>query len=426
MANQVVVGLQWGDEGKGKIVDLLASKAAVVARFQGGNNAGHTLVVDGEQLILHLVPSGILHSGNRCVIGNGVVVDPEVLLQELDALEVRGVPITPERLAISTTAHVILPYHRRLDQCREAARAAGKIGTTGRGIGPTYEDKIARRGIRIGTFINDGARRAAIEAVLPDKNRQLTEWYGAEGFTFEELEAWAAPLAARLAPLVTDTPALLHAAKQAGKSILFEGAQGTFLDIDHGTYPFVTSSNTLAGAACTGTGVGPADIDHVVGVTKAYTTRVGSGPFPTAIGGEAEESLRQVGGEFGATTGRPRRCGWFDAALVRRAVQLNGVTHIALTKLDILSDYGELKICTDYRDTADPGQPGEREPVYETVAGWKEDIRGARTWDALPKTCQDYITRIEALVGAPAALLSVGPGRREVIVRDPIFADLLL
>jgi len=426
MANQVVVGLQWGDEGKGKIVDLLASKADVVARFQGGNNAGHTLVVDGNQLILHLVPSGILHEKSHCVIGNGVVIDPEVLVEELVALNARGVTITPERLSISTTAHVILPYHRRLDQCREAARAADKIGTTGRGIGPTYEDKIARRGIRVGAFINAETRRSAISAVLEDKNRQLTGWYDAEGFTLEEIEAWAAPLAAYLAPLVTDTPALLHKACRAGKQILFEGAQGTFLDIDHGTYPYVTSSNTLAGAACTGTGVGPGDIQQVVGVTKAYTTRVGAGPFPTAIGGEEEEHLRKVGGEFGATTGRPRRCGWFDAALVRRAVQLNGVTHLALTKLDILSDYAELKICVDYRGESDPGQPGEREPVYETVPGWQSDIRGARSWADLPAACQAYITRIEELVGAPSAILSVGPGRREVIARDDAFADLVL
>ena len=426
MANQVVVGLQWGDEGKGKIVDLLAAKSDIVARFQGGNNAGHTLVVDGRQLILHLVPSGILHEDSRCVIGNGVVIDPEVLVQELDALIARGVSITPERLAISANAHVILPYHRRLDQCRETALAEGKIGTTGRGIGPTYEDKIARRGIRLGTFINADTRRVAIAAVLEDKNRQITGWYGAEGFTAEELEAWAAPLAAYLAPMVTDTPALLHTASRDGKQILFEGAQGTFLDIDHGTYPFVTSSNTLAGAACTGTGVGPADIHQVVGVTKAYTTRVGAGPFPTAIGGEEEEQLRQLGGEFGATTGRPRRCGWFDAALVRRAVQLNGVTHLALTKLDILSEHAELKICVDYRGEADPGQSGEREPIYETMPGWQSDIRSARSWDALPPACQAYITRIEELVGAPAGLLSVGPGRREVITRDASFADLLL
>jgi adenylosuccinate synthase len=426
MANQVVVGLQWGDEGKGKIVDLLAANSDIVARFQGGNNAGHTLVVDGRQLILHLVPSGILHEDSRCVIGNGVVIDPEVLVQELDALIARGVNITPERLAISSNAHVILPYHRRLDQCREAARAEGKIGTTGRGIGPTYEDKIARRGIRLGTFINGDSRRAAISALLENKNRQLSGWYGAEGFTIEELEAWAAPLATYLAPMVTDTPALLHAASRDGKQILFEGAQGTFLDIDHGTYPFVTSSNTLAGAACTGTGVGPADIHQVVGVTKAYTTRVGAGPFPTAIGGEEEERLRQLGGEFGATTGRPRRCGWFDAALVRRAVQLNGVTHLALTKLDILSEHAELKICVDYRGEADPGQPGEREPIYEIMPGWQSDIRSARTWDALPQACQAYITRIEELVGAPAGLLSVGPGRREVITRDASFTDLLL
>lgn len=422
--NQVVVGLQWGDEGKGKIVDLLARSAAYVARFQGGNNAGHTLVVDGQKIVLHLVPSGILHPGSRCVIGHGVVVDPEVLCEELDQLAAHGVHVTPERLAISGGAHVILPYHTRLDQCRESARGDSRIGTTGRGIGPTYEDKAARRGLRVAEFVQADVRQARLTGLLPEKNRQLQEWYDQPPLTLDEIEAWAAPLAERLAPFIADTPGLLHAANQANKPILFEGAQGTFLDLDHGTYPFVTSSTTLAGGACAGTGVGPRDLHRIIGVSKAYTTRVGAGPFPTAIGGEAEEHMRRLGGEFGATTGRPRRCGWFDAPLVRRAVLLNSVTHLALTKLDILSDYDELQICVAYEGDAVPGADTAQIPIYETVPGWKQDIRGARSWDELPTACQQYVERIEALVGAPVALVSVGPGRNEVISRDPIFDDL--
>jgi adenylosuccinate synthase len=422
--NQVVVGLQWGDEGKGKIVDLLARSAAIVARFQGGNNAGHTLVVDGKKSVLHLVPSGILHPTTRCVIGHGVVVDPEILAEEIDALASQGVSVTPARLAISDGAHIILPYHRRLDSCRESALGDDRIGTTGRGIGPTYEDKVARRGLRFGEFLDTDTRRARIASILPEKNRQLAEWYGEDPISLDEIEAWAAPLADRLAPFVADTPSLLHAASRDGQPILFEGAQGTFLDIDHGTYPYVTSSTTLAGGACAGTGVGPRDLHRIVGVSKAYTTRVGAGPFPTAIGGEEEEHLRRLGGEFGATTGRPRRCGWFDGPLVRRAVLLNGVTHLALTKLDILSGYDELKLCIAYKNDAVPGSAAEQIPVYETVPGWKQDIRAARSWDDLPKACQDYITRVEALVGAPVALVSVGPGRNEVISRDPIFDGL--
>ena len=423
--NQVVVGLQWGDEGKGKIVDLLARQARVVARFQGGNNAGHTLVVDDDKIILHLVPSGILHEGTRCVIGNGVVIDPQVLVGELDTLIARGVHITPTRLTISPTAHIILPYHRRLDHCRETARGGRKIGTTGRGIGPTYEDKVARRGMHMAAFVDPVARRALLEEVLPDKNRQLVDWYDAEPISIAEIEAWAAPLADRLAPLVADVVEIIHQTSQQGLPILFEGAQGTFLDIDHGTYPYVTSSNTLSGAACAGTGVGPRDIHAVVGVSKAYATRVGEGPFPTALSGEDEETLRRLGAEFGATTGRPRRCGWFDAPLVRRAVMLNSVSHIALTKLDVLSSYETLQLCTAYRDGF-PALPGQEPvPVYETVQGWNCDIRSARTWDDLPPACQQYVLRIEALVGAPVALLSVGPGRDEVIARDPLFSGLV-
>jgi adenylosuccinate synthase len=332
-----------------------------------------------------------------------------------------GIAITPSRLTISATAHVILPYHRHLDRCRETARGGRKIGTTGRGIGPTYEDKVARRGMYISTFIDADARRALLEEVLPDKNRQLVEWYGAEPISIEEIEAWAEPLAARLAPLVKDAVEIIHHANQAGQSILFEGAQGTFLDIDHGTYPYVTSSNTLSGAACAGTGVGPRDLHIIVGVSKAYATRVGEGPFPTALYGEEEEHLRTLGAEFGATTGRPRRCGWFDAPLVRRAVLLNSVSHIALTKLDVLSSYEQLQICVSYKG----GYVQEPEPVYETIEGWACDIRSARSWEELPPACQRYVERIEALVGAPIAILSVGPGREEVIARDPLFSGLV-
>jgi len=419
--NRVVVGLQWGDEGKGKIVDLLARQASIVARFQGGNNAGHTLVVDGKTLVLHLVPSGILHANITCAIGNGVVVDPEVLLKELDALADRGHTIHPKQLLVAEGAHVILPFHRQLDGAREASLGDQKIGTTGRGIGPTYEDKIARRGLRMSIFVDDERRRNHIAALLPEKNRQIENWYGQAPLTIDEIEAWAKPLAARLAPYVTDTPAVLHQATQAGQSILFEGAQGTFLDVDHGTYPYVTSSNTIAGAACAGTGVGPTQIHQVIGVTKAYTTRVGAGPFPSAMTEEEEAKLRKIGGEFGATTGRPRRCGWFDAALVRRAVLLNGATDLALTKLDILSGYPALQICTHYADGCAPTSAealAKALPVYETVPGWTEDISGVRTWADLPINCQRYVQRIEALVGAPATLLSVGPGRDEVIHRS--------
>lgn len=417
--NQVVVGLQWGDEGKGKIVDLLARRARVVARFQGGNNAGHTLVVDGETIILHLVPSGILHPDSRCIIGNGVVIDPQVLVGEIDTLLARGVAISPDRLALSTTAHVILPYHRHLDQCREAVHGGRKIGTTGRGIGPTYEDKVARRGMHLATFIDPVARRALLEEILPDKNRQLVEWYGAPPLSLQDIEDWAQPLADRLAPFVADAVELLHEANRQGLPILFEGAQGTFLDIDHGTYPYVTSSNTLAGAACAGTGVGPRDLHLIIGVSKAYATRVGEGPFPTALHGEEEDRMRRLGAEFGATTGRPRRCGWFDAPLVRRAVLLNSVTHIALTKLDVLSHYAQIPICVAYDGP-------HATPSYETLEGWAgHDIRAARSWEDLPPACQNYVRRIEDLVGAPVALLSVGPGREEVIARDPLFAGLV-
>lgn len=425
MPNRVVVGAQWGDEGKGKIVDVLARRAGLVVRFQGGNNAGHTLVVDGEKIVLHLVPSGILNPDTRCLIGNGVVLDPLVLMGELDALASRGRAVSPERLAISVGAHVILPYHRELDRLRELARGKGAIGTTGKGIGPTYEDKVARRGIRFAELIHPDRFRERLEEVLPDKNRMIVDWYGGDPIEVDEVVASMAPVAERLAEYAVDSVALLHDAVDAGTEILFEGAQGTFLDVDHGSYPFVTSSNTVAGAACAGSGLGPTHIHEVVGVAKAYTTRVGSGPFPTELDDALGERLRSIGGEFGATTGRPRRCGWFDAVLVKHAVYVNGVTELALTKLDVLSGLDELKICVGYEGGALAGAAAGLEgavPIYETVPGWQEDISGCREVGDLPATCRAYIARIEQLVGARVGMLSVGPGREATLPLAPPFA----
>ncbi len=415
MPNTIVVGTQWGDEGKGKVVDVLARDAGLVVRFQGGNNAGHTLVVEGETVILHLVPSGILNPNTRCLVGNGVVVDPRVLVGELDALAARGRPVAPPRLAISGGAHVILPYHQALDKLREAARGKAAIGTTGKGIGPTYEDKVARRGVRFADFIHPDTLRARLEAVLPEKNRMIVDWYGGEPLDVQALMDELAPFAERLAPFAVDSVALLHEAVDTGTSILFEGAQGTFLDVDHGTYPYVTSSNTVAGAACAGSGIGPTAIDEVVGIVKAYTTRVGSGPFPTELTGPLGERLRAVGHEYGATTGRPRRCGWFDARLVRHAVYVNGVTRVALTKLDVLSGLEELRICTGYEGVvgvpADADRLSQVRPVYESLPGWQEDITGCRSFAALPDNCRAYVER----------LVSVGPGREQTLARDPFF-----
>jgi adenylosuccinate synthase len=419
--NVVVVGLQWGDEGKGKIVDLLARNAAVVARFQGGNNAGHTLKVDGETLVLHLIPSGILQPDTVCVVGNGVVVDPEVLVAELDTLAGRGRPVQPGQLVLGVNAHLVLPYHRALDAAREQALGGNRIGTTKKGIGPAYEDKVARRGIRVGTLLDMDSLRQHLEATVPEKNRMLTEWYDLPAITVDSVIGWARPLADRLGPFIGDSVSLLHAALDAGQSILLEGAQGTFLDVDHGTYPFVTSSNTVAGNACAGSGVGPRDITAVVGVVKAYATRVGAGPFPTQLTEDQEEALRIKGGEFGATTGRPRSCGWFDAPMVRHACRINGATHIALTKLDILSGMDEIQLCHRYSESGS-GSPLSGEPVYESWSGWEEDISGCRTWDALPQNARRYVDRIEALLGCTVGLVSVGPGRNQVIPREPLFS----
>ena len=407
--NAVIVGLQWGDEGKGKVVDLLAPAFSHVVRFQGGNNAGHTLVVDGRKIALHLIPSGILREGTTCVIGNGVVLDPKVLHDELEAL--RKLEVSTERIRISRNAHVILPVHRILDIGREASRGEKKIGTTGRGIGPTYEDKIARRGMRVLDFV-DAARRKARLAQLLEQKAPLFSRLGMELPSLEELEDWALPLAEALEPYVSDTVGELHEVIGNGGSILFEGAQGTFLDIDHGTYPYVTSSNTLAGAACTGSGVGPTHIDRVLGIAKAYITRVGSGPFPTELPDAESERLREIGGEYGATTGRPRRCGWLDIPLLKRACLLNGVTDLCITKLDILSHFEEIPLCTHYEDG---------EPRYEIMQGWNIDITACRAWEELPANCQAYIRKIESLSKISVALIGVGPDRLATIRRDSLF-----
>jgi adenylosuccinate synthase len=407
--NAVIVGLQWGDEGKGKVVDMLAPSFSHVVRFQGGNNAGHTLVVDGRKIALHLIPSGILRQGITCIIGNGVVLDPRVLNDEIEALRKLGLELA--RIRISLNAHVILPIHRMLDRGREASRGERKIGTTGRGIGPTYEDKIARRGMRVSDFVDSDRRKARMEQLLAQKAPLFTQ-LGIELPELAELESWAQPLAEAISPYVADTVGELHRVIGEGGSILFEGAQGTFLDIDHGTYPYVTSSNTLAGAACTGSGVGPTHIDKVLGIAKAYITRVGSGPFPTELPDAQGDRLRELGGEYGATTGRPRRCGWLDIPLLKRACALNGVTELCLTKLDILSHFNEIPLCTHYENG---------EPCYETMPGWEADITACRDWSELPLNCQNYVRKIEALSNISVALIGVGPDRLATIYRDSLF-----
>jgi len=430
MSTVVAVGAQWGDEGKGKIVDWLGPQADLVARFQGGNNAGHTLVVDGETTILHVVPSGILHDGSINLIGPGVVVDPGILLGEIGKLEQRGILKDPSRLRVSGRAHVILPWHCALDAARERAAGKGKIGTTGRGIGPAYEDKVARRGVRVADLRLTDSLRDKLEAIAEQKNFELTRMYDGEAIDVDALYAECLEWGRRLDPYIDHTGRILDRALRAGKNVLFEGAQGTFLDIDHGTYPFVTSSNCVAGAVCTGSGVGPTKIDRVIGITKAYTTRVGSGPFPTELEGELGEALRRAGAEFGATTGRPRRCGWLDAVLLRESVTVNGLTDLAINKLDVLSGFEELAICIAYeidgkRSEYFPMTLEETlraKPIYESWPGWTEDLRGTTRIEELPAKARRYIDRIEALTETPAALLSVGPGREETIIVRELFA----
>lgn len=422
MPNVVVVGTQWGDEGKGKVVDHLARGVDAVVRFQGGNNAGHTLVVQGEKTVLHLIPSGILQDETVCVVGNGVVVDPVVLVEELDGLANKNCGVEPGRLVLCPEAHVILSVHRLIDRLREEARGAQRIGTTCKGIGPTYEDKVARRGVRVSDLLDEAALRERLSKLLSVRNREIVDVHGADPVNTEELIAELRPQIERIRPYIADTLGLLHGIWKAGGSILFEGAQGTYLDIDHGTYPYVTSSNTVAGAACAGSGVGPTAIDEVVGVAKAYTTRVGSGPFPTELTEATGEKLRSIGHEFGATTGRPRRCGWFDALIARQAAMVNGLTQLALTKLDVLSGFDSIRIATGYEGlTRVPSRVEALEavvPIYEELPGWDEDLTGLTEFEQLPENCRAYIARIEELVGVPVTIIGVGPGREQTIIRS--------
>ena len=431
MANVVVVGTQWGDEGKGKIVDLLTRYADYIVRFQGGNNAGHTLVVEGKKFVFHLIPSGILYESKMCMIGNGVVIDPEVLLAEMQELADTGLPVTPERLMISENAHLIMPYHKSLDLNQEAAlKGSKKIGTTGRGIGPCYGDKILRKGIKIGDLLDEDLFRDKLRDNIEEKNFLLTKRLNSEPVSFEDIYSQFQTLAEKLAPFLGNISVELDQARKGGKHILFEGAQGTQLDIDHGTYPFVTSSNTVASNACTGSGFGPVYIDAVIGILKAYTTRVGSGPFPSELFDETGEQLQQKGGEFGATTGRKRRCGWLDSVVANDAIRLNSITGLAVTKLDVLSGQSTLKIATSYeaygkKYTSMPSNIRLTEkvkPAYEEIPGWQEDIGSARNIEDLPQKARDYIKRIEDITETPAAIISVGPARDETLLLNNPFA----
>jgi adenylosuccinate synthase len=423
--NIAVLGAQWGDEGKGKVVDLLTPNFSIVARYQGGHNAGHTVYAGGRKFVLRLLPSGILHQGIACVIGNGVVVDPQALFAEIEELGRAGIDVG-ERLIVSDKAHLILPYHRELDLLSEARRGERKIGTTSRGIGPAYEDKIARRGIRVGDMANTEALTSAIRHNVDARNRIIGDsQMDAAQVIADVQQAWV-----RMKPWVKDVSLYLAQARAAGRAIMFEGAQGTLLDIDHGTYPYVTSSNATTGGICTGLGLPPRAIDGVLGVAKAYTTRVGEGPLPTELFGEIGNRLRETGQEFGAVTGRPRRCGWFDAVAVRYAVRVNGLDALALTKLDVLDGMRELQICTAYRCdgatlTEFPGeisQLGRCEPVYETMPGWTQPTAGVRGYAGLPQDAQRYIARLEALTGVPAAVLSTGSAREDTIIREDSIA----
>ena len=424
--NIAVLGAQWGDEGKGKIVDLLTPNFSIVARYQGGHNAGHTVYANGRKFVLRLLPSGILHDGIACVIGNGVVVDPQALFAEIDEIAKAGIQIG-NRLLISDKAHLILPYHKELDLLSEARRGERKIGTTSRGIGPAYEDKIARRGVRVGDLANPASLREAVEHNVAARNRIIGDSTMDAGQVLEELaHAWQ-----RMKPWVTDVSVFLDRARQDGRAIMYEGAQGTLLDIDHGTYPYVTSSNATIGGVCTGLGVGPRAIDGVLGVAKAYTTRVGEGPLPTELTGEIGNRLRESGQEFGAVTGRPRRCGWYDAVAVRYAVRVNGLSALALTKLDVLDGLPELQVCTAYRChgntlnemPGDVAQLAACEPIYETLAGWRAPTAGARRYADLPREAQRYVARLEEITGVPASIISTGSAREDTIIREDSVAS---
>lgn len=429
MANIVIAGTQWGDEGKGKIVDLLAEKADVIVRFQGGNNAGHTMVVDDQKFICHLIPSGILQ-GKRCLIGNGVVVDPAVLLQEIQTLSQAGIAVEPENLKISEKAHLIMPYHRKIDHAREERKGDLKIGTTGRGIGPAYEDKASRRGIRFVELLDSELFPEMVRSAVVEKNFYLQQFFGGEGLDPEEIITMYGSYGEKLRPYVTDVSLELDRAVKNGKQILFEGAQGAHLDIDHGTYPFVTSSNTISGNACCGSGIGPTRITGVLGIVKAYTTRVGKGPFPTELFDAIGDAIQKKGVEFGATTGRKRRCGWLDMVVLKHAARLNGLTGMAITKLDVLSGLDSLNICIAYEHDGDrlTAFPSNRRllsacrPVYETLPGWEEDISDVRKRRDLPVNTRTYLERIEELTGVAIDIISVGPGRNQTIIVNNPFA----
>lgn len=427
--NIVVLGTQWGDEGKGKIVDLLTDRVSAVVRFQGGHNAGHTLVIDGHKTVLHLIPSGILREGVKCLIGNGVVLSPAALAEEMEMLQQTGVPVT-ERLRISPACTLILPYHIALDQAREAAKSDGKkIGTTGRGIGPAYEDKVARRGLRVDDLFYPDRLKEKLTEILEYHNFILVNYFKQPEISLESVYQECLGYAEMLKDLIEDIPQTLHNARENGESLLFEGAQGTLLDIDHGTFPFVTSSNTTAGGTATGSGFGPLYLDYVLGITKAYTTRVGGGPFPTELFDDVGQYLGEKGHEFGATTGRPRRCGWLDSVALRRAIQVNSVTGICLTKLDVLDGLETIKICTSYLcpekgelNTTPVGAEGYArvEPQYMEMPGWSQNTFAVKNWDELPQAAKDYVAKIEEIVGVPVDIVSTGPDRVETIVRrDP-------
>ncbi|MDH5424736.1 MAG: adenylosuccinate synthase [Gammaproteobacteria bacterium] len=421
--NVVVLGSQWGDEGKGKIVDLLTDRAAAVVRFQGGHNAGHTLVIGEEKTVLHLIPSGILRENVMCLIGNGVVLSPDALFEEVKMLEDRGIPAL-ERLKISEACPMIMPYHVALDQAREIARGNKAIGTTGRGIGPAYEDKVSRRGIRVGDLLDEKSFAEKLQVVMEYHNFSLKEYFKVDTVDYQQVLDETLAYGEKMIPMIADIPGLLFDLRKQGKSIMFEGAQGTLLDIDQGTYPYVTSSNTTAGGACTGSGIGPKDLDYILGITKAYTTRVGAGPFPTELFDDVGQYLGEKGHEFGATTGRQRRCGWFDGVAMRRAAQVNSITGLCITKLDVLDGLESINICTGYEYKgktlhlppvgADAFE--QCKPVYETMPGWSEVTVGARSLDQLPQAARNYLDKLSEVVGVTVDIVSTGPERDETIV----------
>ncbi|MGM0410297.1 MAG: adenylosuccinate synthase [Bacillota bacterium] len=424
MSNKIVVGAQWGDEGKGKVTDMLASTADVVVRFGGGNNAGHTVIVNDEKFELHLIPSGILYPDETCVIGNGVVIDPVALVEEMKGLEKRDISL--DNLYISETAHVVMPYHRLLDGLEEKRKGADKIGTTGKGIGPTYTDKAARKGIRVIDLLDEKRLRNRLEKALDYKNLLLEKIYDKKALEVDEIIDEYKESIEKIRPHVTNTSLLIDEAVKDDKKVFFEGAQGTLLDIDYGTYPYVTSSNPTAGGVCTGAGIGPVQIDDVIGVAKAYITRVGEGPFPTELKGKVGDKLREKGHEFGVTTGRPRRCGWLDIPVLKHAVRVNGLTEIVLTKLDILSGFKEIKMCTAYKkgDEVLEEFPAnfeileDYEPVYESFAAWEEDISKIRKYENLPENAKKFIEKIEEMVNTPISVIGIGPGREEAIIKN--------